>query len=105
MTLADSGQASASARQEQDGLLDVRREEQQVHDRGDPGAGDVGQAHQVGVVGDLALVHKVLHPDGQSHEAGDARHAAERQQFRRLTLLHHVPGAAPEAEAGQRPGP
>ena len=43
MVFADGRAPAVGAGQEQDGLLDVRGEEQEVHDLGDAGAGDVGQ--------------------------------------------------------------
>jgi hypothetical protein len=57
VALADGAAPAVGARQEQDGLLDVRREEQEVPDLSDAGAGHVGQPRQVGVVGDLVLLH------------------------------------------------
>src|SRR5690606_32301145 len=47
MVLADRITALGGARQEQDRLLDVRRELQQVHDLRHPGAGHVAQTRQV----------------------------------------------------------
>ena len=56
--------------------------------------GDVGQACEVGVVGDVALVHQFLHVDGQRHETRDAGHASERLGFRCLAFVHDLTRAA-----------
>jgi len=51
--LAAGSAASAGAGQQEDGLLDVRGQQRQVHDLADARGGDVGQACQFSVVGDL----------------------------------------------------
>ena len=76
-SLTDRGAAPVGSRQEQDVLLDVRGEVQQVHDLRHAGAGDVAEAGQLGVVGDLAVVgtssSKWMR---QRHQPGDPGHAA-----------------------------
>jgi len=49
-------QPSVSARQEENRLLAVRGEEQEVHDLGDAGAGDVGQGRQTRTVSILSPI-------------------------------------------------
>src|SRR6266404_5607792 len=54
-------------------LLDVRSEVQQIHDLRHPGACDVAQSGEVGVVSNLAAIHHVLKLDRQRHKARDPR--------------------------------
>ena len=49
----------ACGRQEESGLLNIRREEKQVHYLRDAGVRHVGQAGEVGVVGHLAAVREM----------------------------------------------
>jgi hypothetical protein len=63
---------------EEDYLLDVRREQRQVHDLSHPRPGDETQAGQVGVVLHLAAVDHLLELDRQRHQTGDARDARRR---------------------------
>ena len=55
----------------EDALLDIRREEQEVHDLGDTGAGDVTAAGDFGEVFDLARVEQFLNVVGEGEEAGE----------------------------------
>jgi len=77
--LADRVAAMLSQRQEEDGLLDIGREAEQVHDLGDAGAGDVAQPGDLGIVVDLAALQEIVRPDGQGHEARKARHPPRRK--------------------------
>jgi len=57
-------------------FLDVRRQVQQVHDLCHAGLGDVGEAGQFGLVGDLAVAQEFVEPDGQGHQLRHAGSAA-----------------------------
>ena len=57
--------------QEQDFFLNVRGQHQQIHDLCDAGTGDVAQASQFGIVGDVAIPDQLVEADGQRHEAGN----------------------------------
>ena len=103
MVLADRIAAALGAREEQERLLDVRRELQQVHDLGDAGAAHVAQPGDVGVVGHLAAPDEAVHPFRQRHQTRQARNPAARLRRRlarrggRLyratrTLFHHRGG-------------
>jgi hypothetical protein len=59
---------SSHQRQEQDRLLNIRREVQQVDDLAHPGAGDLAEFGDVCEVGHLAAAHEVLEPDRQRHQ-------------------------------------
>ena len=62
--------------QEQDLLLDFRREMQQVHDLRDAGAGDVPEACDLGKVAHLPIADELFEADGERHESGYARQSA-----------------------------
>lgn len=57
-------------RQKKQVLLDVRREETEVHDLGDTGAADVAEAGEVGHVGYLALGEQPLEVNSERHKPG-----------------------------------
>ncbi len=63
-------------RQEQNCLLDIRRQIQQVHDLRQPGASHVPQPGQVRVVAHLAVADQFLEPMGKREEPGHPRDAA-----------------------------
>src|SRR5262245_22701901 len=69
--------------QEENLLLNVRRQLQQVHDLADTSAADVPQAGHGSVRRQDALANEAVEFDGQGQEAGHARHATGWQ--RRLT--------------------
>ena len=79
-------------------LLDVGGEVEQFHDLRDARAGDVGETSEVGVVGDFAFVHELLHVDGEAHEAGNAGYAGSSFNLWRLAFLQHFPTVAPVPE-------
>ena len=67
--LADGTVATVSVPRKQQRLLDIRRQQRQVHDLRDAGSVDGSEASQFGVVGRFAPVHEFLHVDGEGHEA------------------------------------
>src|SRR5207245_8766912 len=62
--------------QEQNLLLEIGRQQEQVHDLGNARPAYVTQLGQRAVVGDAAGADEVLHADGQGHEAGESWHPA-----------------------------
>ena len=56
---------------EQYPLLNVGRQEQEIHHLGESGAADVAEPCQIRVVTDFAMVHHRLELDGQRHQARD----------------------------------
>ena len=73
---ADRIAASTGGRQEQNLLLDIGRQQEQVHDLGDARPAHLTQLGQRTIVGDAAGADEVLHADGQGHEAGESWHPA-----------------------------
>src|SRR5262249_8816161 len=68
-SLSDTGQ-------EEDGLLDVRREHRQVHDLAQPCPGNTSPAGQIGVVADRAFSEEPLEAMRQRQQTGYTRNAA-----------------------------
>jgi hypothetical protein len=60
----------------QDGFLNRRGQQQQIHDLADPRPGHHAQPGEVGQVADLAGPDQVLEPEGESHQAGHPREPA-----------------------------
>ncbi len=58
--------------QEQDFILDVRREVEEGEDLGHTRWSDLGVAGEFGLVGDLAGAEEFVAVDGQGHQAADA---------------------------------
>jgi|GEM_PF-2425957 len=54
------GPAPVVRLQEQNLLLDVRRQEKQVHDLGQPGARDVAEPRQFRLIGNLAVADQLV---------------------------------------------
>ncbi len=81
MMLGDRVVALDRARQEEDRLLDVRGEQEQVHDLRDPGAADHAQAGQVGVVLHFAGSDQPFEADRQSQQPGDSGYVARFNRF------------------------
>lgn len=70
------GLAAGREAEGQDLGLDVGCEQEQVHELGDPGAGEAEATGHIGVVAELALLHPALESVGQRELAGDARGVA-----------------------------
>jgi hypothetical protein len=65
----------AVGRRVQKEFLNIRRQQQQVHDLRQPGPGDEAQPRQVCVIADFAAVDHVLKLDGQRHQTRDPGNA------------------------------
>lgn len=64
--------ALGGAGEEEDFFLDVRGEVEEVHHVGGAGAGDVAEAGELRLVGDVAGLDQSVEFDGQRHQARDS---------------------------------
>ena len=87
--------ARLDAGQEQELLLDIRGQQQQVHDLRDPGTGDVAEPGQFGVVGDLAGPDQLARSGSPAPSAGRCgapdRAAAEAPGARPCDISFRLP--------------
>jgi len=75
--------------QEQDLLLDIRGQNEQVHDLSNASSAHAAELGQLAVVGDTAGAYEVFHADSQGHQASDARNSAG---FRGKAISSAAPG-------------
>ena len=69
---------SFAGEQEQNLLLNIRSQQEQVHDLSDASPADVAQLRQLAVVDNPSGSNEALHADGECHEAGNSGNVARR---------------------------